>query len=182
MLSRTQALALLALLSGARALSAQETSGPPAELSQLSSFVGNWQCTGQLFPRESRKGHATEAAGHASKAVDGRWIQFSYEERKTAANPTPYHVTGYMGYDASKKQFVQTIVDNYGTYGPSFSQGWKGDTMMFEGTSEANGKPILGRDYFVRKGQHAFVHFSEAQAADGKWLKPDEETCNLGTQ
>jgi hypothetical protein len=179
--SRTQAIAVLALLSGARALSAQEPSGPPAELSQLSSFVGNWQCTGRDFPRDSRPGHATAAVGHASKAADGHWIQFSYDERKTDANPTPYHIAGYMGYDTGKKKFVQTTVDNYGDYGPSFSDGWKGDTITFEGTTDVNGKSIVGRDYFVKKGQHAFVHFSEGRAADGKWFKPDEETCKLGT-
>jgi hypothetical protein len=179
--SRTHAIALLALLSGARALSAQDRSGPPAELSQLSSFVGNWQCTGQTFARDSRPGHATAAVGHASNVVDGRWIQFSYEERKTGANPTPYRIAGYMGYDASKKKFVQTTVDDYGDYGPSFSEGWKGDTMTFEGTTDVDGKSIVGRDHFVRKGSRAFEHFSEVQSPDGKWFKPDEETCKLGT-
>ena len=178
---RTQAVALLVLSCATRALSAQEASGPPAELSQLSSFVGSWQCTGQILARGSKPGHVTTAAGHAMKAAAGHWIQFSYEELKTSANPTPYSIAGYMGYDASKKQFVQTTVDNYGSYGPSFSDGWKGDTIIFEGsTNDADGKSMLVRDHFVRK-DHAFVHFSESQGPDKKWVQPDEETCHLGS-
>jgi hypothetical protein len=179
--SRTQAILLLALACATPPLFAQDTSGPPTELSQLSVFVGDWQCTGQIFARGSRPGHATAAVGHATKAVGGHWIQFAYEERKTAANRTPYSVAGYMGYDASKKQFVQTTVDNTGSYSPGFSDGWKGDTITFEGsTSASDGKSRLVRDHFVRK-DHAFVHFSEGQGPDGKWFKPDEETCHVGT-
>ena len=114
------------------------------------------------------------------KAVAGHWIQFGYEERKTTANPTPYSIAGYLGYDGSKKQFVQTTVDNYGSYGPSFSDGWKSDTMTFEGSSTgADGKSMAVRDYFVRKGSSGFVHFSEGRHG---WFKPDEETCRLATR
>jgi Protein of unknown function (DUF1579) len=173
---------LLVISCATRALSAQEDPGSPAELSQLSAFVGDWQCTGQVFARGSRPGHATAAAGHAANAIDGHWLQFAYAERKTSANPTPYHVAGYMGYDASRKQFVQTTVDNYGHYGPSYGDGWKGDTLTFEGTDTLDGRSRLVRDQFVRKGRHAFVHFSEAQGPDGGWLKPDQETCKLGTR
>lgn len=178
--SRTQAIVLLALFCATRALSAQESYVPPAELGQLSTFVGSWQCTGQIFARASHPGHATTAVGHGMKALGGHWIQFSYEERKTSANPTPYSIAGYMGYDASQKKFVQTPVDNYGSYGPSFSDGWKSDTMRFDGSSTGpDGKSMAVRDYFVRKGRNTFVHFSEGQAADGKWFQPDEETCHL---
>lgn len=117
------------------------------------------------------------------KALGGHWIQFAYEERKTSANATPYSIAGYMGYDGSRKKFVQSIVDNYGAYGPSFSDGWKSDTIIFEGAStDAGGKSMPVRDYFVRKGPGAFVHFSEGRAADGKWFKPDQETCHLSAR
>jgi len=183
MRTRTQVIAVLALSCATGPLSAQEASKPPAELSQLSSFVGDWQCTGQILARNSRPGHATAAVGHGTKGLDGHWIQFAYEERKTAANPTPYRIAGYMGYDASKKKFVQTIVDNSGFYGPSFSDGWRGDTLTFQGASQtADGKSVAVRDNFVRKGRHAFVHFSEGQGPDGTWFKPDEETCRLATR
>ncbi len=178
---RMEAIVLLAFSCVTQPLFAQETPVPPAELRQLGTFLGTWQCTGRNFAQGSRPEHPTAAVGQATKVVDGHWIQFGYEERKTSANPTPYRIAGYMGYDVSKKKFVQTTVDNYGTYGPSFSDGWKGDTITFEGTSTADGKSTPVRDHFVRKGQHAFVHFSEGQGPDGKWFQPDEETCQLGS-
>ena len=99
------------------------------------------------------------------KAVAGHWIQFAYEERKTTANPTPYSIAGYMGYDGSKKQFVQTTVDNYGSYGPSFSDGWKSDTMTFEGSStDADGKSMAVRDHFVRKSSTPSCISAKARA------------------
>jgi hypothetical protein len=179
--SRTQTALLLALAFSTPPLLAQGTAGPPAEVSQLSTFVGDWQCTGQILAKGSRPAHATAAEGHGMNALGGHWMEFSYKEKKTSANPTPYNVAGYMGYDAMKKQYVQTIVDNYGSYGPSFSDGWKNDTLTFEGsTNTSDGKAMLMRDHFVRKGGNGFVHFTEGQGPDGKWSKPDEETCHLG--
>lgn len=180
---RTHAMLLLAFVCATQALSAQETPKAPAELGQLSSFLGTWQCNGQIFARDSRPRHATAAVGHATTAVGGHWMQFAYEERQTTANPAPYSVAGYMGYDASTKRLVQTIVDNYGNYSPAFSDGWNGDTLLFEGsTRAADGKRMLVRDYFVRKGNNDFVHFSESQAPGDQWLKPDEETCHVETR
>ena len=180
---RTCTLVALAL-SCVPALAAQSgPPTPPAELSQLSTFVGNWQCTGQIYARDSHPGHATAATGRGMKAAGGHWIQFAYEEHKTSANSAPYSIAGFFGYDGSKKQFVQTVVDNYGSYGPSYSDGWKSDTMMFAGSSPAgDGKSVPVRDYFVRKGRDGFVHFSEGQGPDGKWRKPDEETCRLAAR
>ena len=102
---RIQTIVLLVLSCAARALSAQESRGT-GRAEPAPTFVGSWQCTGQIFARDSRPGHATAAVGHATKAVHGHWIQFAYEERKTTANPTPYGIAGYMGYDGSKKKFA----------------------------------------------------------------------------
>ena len=108
-------------------------------------------------------------------------MQFAYEESKTSADPTPYRISGYMGYDGGKKQFVQTIVDNFGNYAESFSDGWKGDTLTFETARATNGKSAAVRDNFVRKGGNVFVHFSQASHdAGGTWGKMDEETCRTG--
>jgi hypothetical protein len=169
---RPRTVVLLALLFAPRALPAQGTPKPPAELSQLSTFLGSWQCTGQIFARDSRPGHGTTAAGHGMKALGGQWVQFAYQERKTSVNPTPYSVAGYMGYDASKKKFVQTVVDNYGSYGPSFSDGWKSDTITFDGsTTNAEGKSMAVRDYFVRKGRRTSMP-SAAVSVIGPWFWP----------
>ncbi len=175
----TQSALLIALVCATPTLFAQETSKPSAQIDQLAIFEGSFgDCSGQLLASPvTPPPHATIGKIHGEKSVDGRWIRFSYAEQKTTANATPYHIEGYDGYDASKKQFVSTTVDNVGNYGISYSSGWNGDAMTFEGTSEWKNKIVVGRDVFTRKGDRELTHTGFMQGDDKQWIKTDEETC-----
>ena len=170
---------LVALVCVAPPLLAQQPSSPPAELEQLSLFVGTWKCSGQMLGDGSHPAHPTSGAGRGARAVGDSWVRFAYDEAG-GSGATPYSVAGFFGYDAGRKQFVQTIVDNYGGYLPSFSEGWRGDTLTFEGKIDAPGQnPTVVRDTFVRKGPHAFLHFTQIRTSDGTWIKPGEEDCRV---
>lgn len=166
-------------------LAGKETAAPapaaapamPAELAQLDYFIGTWHCTGKTLASPMSAEHATAATVHAAKAIGGRWIQVTYDEAKTAANPMPYHAGIYMGYDAGKKQFVSGCVDNMGGYCTQSSAGWNGDVMVMEGTGNSDGKQFGSRDTFTRKGAGELMHNSEMQGDDKAWTKLDEETC-----
>jgi hypothetical protein len=148
---------------------------PPAELSQLDFFAGTWHCTGKAFASPMGPEHATTATVHASRQVGGRWLQISYDENKTAANPAPFHAGIYMGYDDTKKKFVEGCVDVFGGYCTQTGSGWNGDTMVFEGT-DSNQAGV--RDTFVKKGAGELTHGGEMQGADKAWVKTDQETCH----
>jgi hypothetical protein len=150
---------------------------PPAELSQLAFFEGNWTCSGTTYANPMGPEHATTAKVKGSKAVGGAWVHVTYDEDKTAANPNPYHAGVYFGYDAAKKTFVQFCADSYGAYCNATSAGWNGDALVFEGTSMMDGKPAPARDNFARKGANELTHSSEMQGDDKKWVKIDEEHC-----
>jgi hypothetical protein len=150
----------------------------PSELAQLAFFEGTWSCTGTAFASPMGPEHATAATVHGNKAVGDMWIHISYDEKKTAANPTPYHVGVYMGFDAGKKSFVEGCVDNFGGYCTQNSPGWNGDTMIFEGEGNGDGKKFGVRDTFVKKGANGLTHSGEMQGDDKKWTKTDEETCH----
>jgi hypothetical protein len=154
--------------------------GPPAELDKLDYFAGTWHCTGKAFANPMGPEHATTATVHADREVGGRWLHARYDEDKTAANPTPYHVGVYMGYDAGKKQFVQGCVDVFGGYCTQTSSGWSGDELVFEGavSGSPDGKPAVGRDSFTNKGADHFVHTGAMQGADKSWVKTDQESCH----
>ena len=141
---------------------------PPAELSQLAFFEGNWTCTGTTYANPMGPEHATVAKVKGTKAVGGAWVHVAYDEEKTAANPTPYHAGVFFGYDAAKKTFVQLCADSFGSYCTQTSSGWKNDEMVFEGNSTMDGNAVPARDHFTRKGANELVHSSEMQGEDKK--------------
>jgi len=149
----------------------------PAELATLDFFVGTWNCTGKAFASPMGPEHETAATVHATKSVGDRWIHINYDENKTKANATPYHVGVYMGYDAGAKKFVQGCVDNMGGYCTQSSAGWNGDTITFEGTAKGSGADMGVRDTFIKKGAKELVHAGEMQGADKQWAQTDKETC-----
>jgi hypothetical protein len=152
----------------------------PAELAQLDFFVGTWQCSGKTFANPMGPAHATTASVHAARTVGGRWLHLTYDENKTAANPTPYHAGVYMGYDGAQKKFVQYCLDVAGGHCTQSSAGWNGDSLVFEGTSRGDGGESGARDTFTKKGSNEVTHTGEMQGADQKWMKLDEETCHKG--
>ncbi len=150
----------------------------PSELAQLDFFQGTWSCTGKTFANPMGPEHPTTATVHGAKAVGDMWLHISYDENKTAANPTPYHVGVYMGYDSGGKKFVEGCVDNFGGYCTQSSSGWTGDTMVFEGTADGTGPTFNVRDTFVKKGVSELTHSGEMQGENKQWSKTDEESCH----
>ena len=172
------------LLLSAMPLMAKDAAAPaaapaaPPELAQLAIFHGTWSCTGKAFASPMGPEHATEATVHGTNAVGDRWVHVAYEEKKTAANPMPFHAGIYMGFDSGKKKFVEGCFDGMGGYCTQTSSGWDGDTMVFEGTASGGEKSSGARDTFVKKGANELTHTGSMQGDDKQWVKTDEETCH----
>jgi hypothetical protein len=109
---------------------------------------------------------------HATRAVGDLWIHVTYDENKSAENPSPVHAGVYMGYDAALKKFVQGCVDSFGGYCTQSSPGWNGDTLAFDGTANGTGKAETVRDTFVKKGANELTHTGEMGGS-----QVDTETC-----
>lgn len=172
--------AFITAVCASSSLLAGEVPKPAANLDELSLFEGDRDCAGTVFASPTGTDHETTGIVHGVKTAGGHWLYFTYDGTTTAAQSQAYHFAAFMGFDAARKVFVQIGVDNSGYgYQISTSAGWSGNTMTFEGSEDVNGKPVLQRDNYIRKGSDELIHAGETQNTDGKWVKTDEETCKL---
>jgi len=105
-------------------LASAQQPGAASPSGQLDRFVGDGTCTGNVMAMDKQPGHATVGKFHGEKILDGHWVVIHYDEDKTAANPKPFSVVQYIGYDKAKKQFVAVAFDNSGApYSMGTSQG-----------------------------------------------------------
>jgi len=165
------------LLAKEAAKAAPAPAAVPPEQAQLDYFVGQWHCNGTAFASPMGPEHKTTAMLRASKAVGDRWLHITYDEDKSAQNPTPYHAGLYLGYDAGKKTIVSNCYDVMGGHCSESGTGWNGDALVLEGTAEGDGNTTPVRETLTRKGPNELVHSGEMQGPDKKWAKVDEETC-----
>jgi hypothetical protein len=170
----------VALLCAAASLSleqaaAQDSSSSP--MAQLDGFVGDGACTGNTMAMGKTPGHATTARYHGERTLDGHWIVIRYDEDQAAANPKPFRVVQYFGYDPAKKRYVSMLIDNADPgYATSTSPGWKDGSIAFNET--ADGK-VSFRDAFTSKKSGMNSHTGWMKDKHGKWVKTDEEHCKL---
>lgn len=167
------ALACAAPLLGHGLAVAQDTM--PAQLDQLSGFVGDGACTGSLM---MKPGHSTTGKFHGEKMLGDHWVAIRYDEDATPSNSRPYHVAQYFSYDAKGGHFVDVLLDNSGEiYSTGISSGWQGDAMTFENTDLTTGSHPLFRDVFTRRGAVVISHTGYERDKSGKWIETDEEVC-----
>lgn len=149
--------------------------GMSSQLDQLSSFVGDGTCSGNLLVKP---GHQTSAKVHGEKTLGDHWIVVHYDEDATAANSSPYHAAQYFRYDTTAGHFVDVLLDSSGgSYATGTSSGWQGNVITFENTVWAQGKHYIFRDAFARRGTNLFSHTGYQRDQNGKWVKTDEEMC-----
>ena len=156
-----------------------QTTGAPSPLDQLDDFVGDGICTGHVMAMGSKPGHDTTGKYHGEKILGGHWIVMHYDQDQSASAPEPYHVVQYLGYDAANQRFVGVVLDNSGSgYATGTSPGLKGDTLTFDNTGSAHGKPASYRDVFTRDSRNGMTgHTGMMRDKHGSWVKTDEETC-----
>ena len=147
-----------------------------AQLDQLSGFVGEGTCTGNLLAAKSP--HPTSARYHAEKTLGDHWIMLRYDEAASSSNSRPYHVAQFFGYDPKAGHFVDVLLDNSGeSYGAGTSSGWQGDVITFENSVLSSKSHHLFRDVFTRQGAKVVSHTGYERDKSGKWVKTDHEIC-----
>lgn len=143
--------------------------------SHIATFVGNAICAGT--PKGS--GPADTGRYHAEKALDGHWVVVHYRQDRSAANPNPFEVVQYFGYDPVKKRYLTVMVGNgAGVHGVGFSSGWKGNSITFDDVEWSRGKSHPSRETFTTGGSGLSGYTAWSRDTQGKWIKAYEETCH----
>jgi len=148
----------------------------PDMLRQLDPLVGKWQCKGVAYTTPWFPEHPTAATVSQEWILGGKWLAFTYAEKKTAENPMPFTATGYFGYDPETKMLVVGGVDSGGGFSSGMSKGWMGDVLVFEGPWHMGAMTSKARDTFTKKGTAEVTHLGEVEY-EGKWVKLGQETC-----
>ena len=161
-------------------LAEDKAAGPPKpapEMSQLAYFAGTWNCSGKTFATPIGPEHATDGVASGQMTLGGFRLVIHYDEKKTDANPMPFHVLQVIGWDAGRKLFDSACFDGFGGSCMQTSPGWKGDALVFEGTAIMGGQKMGARDTFTKVSATELKHKGEMQGEGGKWMTGDEETC-----
>ncbi|HTQ80589.1 MAG TPA: DUF1579 family protein [Thermoanaerobaculia bacterium] len=149
---------------------------PPAELSQLAYFAGNWSCKGQVEATPFGPQHPTQSKVSIRKEYGGFWNVGTYKEAKSATNPSPMSFEFIMGYDSAAKAFTMDGFDTFGSRSHQKASGWQDNKIVFDGESVGNGTTTPARDTFTKKSASTLEHLGEIQV-NGNWTKIDQETC-----
>ena len=172
------ALGIVLVLAATAAMANQhdEKKMAPDMLRQLDPLIGKWQCKGTAYQTPWFPEHPTAAEVSQEWILDGKWLAFTYAEKKTEQNPMPFTATGFFGYDPEMKMLMFTGVDSGGGYSSGMGKGWMGDVLMFEGPWHMGAMTTTARDTFTKKGANEIMHLGEVEW-EGKWVKLGQETC-----
>ena len=149
---------------------------PPAELKQLQPFEGKWSCKGMVFAGDWGPEHPVRFTMEGRWNLGGYWLRTDDIEEKTPKSPYPLRGIGQWGYDADMKKFVEMWTDNFGTYEVAHSDGWNGDTMVFQGPAHGGGQNGTARDTFTKKGKNQIDHVYDLEVG-GTWKKVESDSC-----
>jgi hypothetical protein len=165
----------LTILTFTAAIALADHHQPASPLRQLDFMAGAWKCSGDVFATPMGPGRKSVGTADIKWGHDGRWLSFTYAEKKTEVAPMPVTFSGFIGYDAEIKQYVLGGVDSFGGYSTAGSNGVSDDAIVFVGPWHMGTMTANGRDTFTKSGRE-LVHSGEVEM-DGKWVKYAQETC-----
>jgi len=148
----------------------------PSKLRELDYLGGDWQCKGTAFAFGDQPKHAVVAIVKGTWILNGMWLDMHYNETKTTANPHPFDVRGFFGYDPEKKKLVLGSLENDGGYSTESSSGWEGDSIVFTGPNHMGGMTANGKDTWTKISKTKLTYSFEIEDK-GAWTKLIEETC-----
>lgn len=146
------AISLFAILLGAPAIKAQ-TANP---MDALQFYVGRWSCL-------ERKGADAPWSSTFTFAMESNLMRQWIARPQQGTMKAPYVVNSTFAYDAARHRYVQTEMDNDGTWYVSTAEPWQGVTIHWVDLASST---KLSRWQMARVDNATFTVESFAQVGD----------------
>jgi len=121
---------------------------PTTGMGAMQYYVGNWACLAGPIGAPTVKATATFVS---ESGVLRQWVFVPVMGKMKG----PYAIAFSVTYDASKRRYVQTLLDNSAEWGVSVAKPWSGNTEQWTDIATSDGK--LGHTQVVRSGKDAFI-------------------------
>lgn len=111
----------------------------PAVATAYADMIGSWKCDGKM----TMGGQEMPMKNTAKFAwdMDNFWVVGHFDSAKVKGMPQ-FKGVAYYGYDAAKKTYISTAIDNMGGWAISTSPGRQGDTQVWTGKTNMMGKEL----------------------------------------
>lgn len=166
-------LSLSMLIGGSAVALAQGAPAPSKEVEALKKDVGTWVAKMTMWMPDAPE--PVKAEGIETNRMMGAWLVSDFKGNIFGQQ---FEGRGQFGYDAKKKKYVGTWIDNMepfmSTMEGSWDEGSQTMTYMSQGTNSQTGEPTKGKTVVVYKkdGSHVMTMYMESEP--GKFTKSME--------
>src|SRR5215472_9210208 len=123
-------------------------------------LVGNWSC--ETARGDKPAGHED---AHYAFGLDGRWLKLDYTLHPPGR--TAIHTEAYETFDQTEHQWTYVSMRSDGTWGVSYSTGWKNGSKVYTPASDT---PQTFEELIATKvTADEFTEDQRRPASDGSW-------------
>jgi hypothetical protein len=150
---------------------------PKPEAALTAAFqpdVGTWSCSGKMNMGD--KELPTKSQFIMRSELGGFLYAGEFEVAKSAEMPQGMKGHIHWAWDPASKKLVEFGVDSFGNVFRGTSEGFQGDTAVWNEEGTYEGKPVKSRTTVKRNGAKEMTVTSEIDK-DGTWAKMGEDHC-----
>ena len=135
--------------------------------------MGTWACAGKM--KFGDKEFATKSQFVMRAELGGFLYAGEYQVAKSAAMPAGMKGHIHWAWDPVSKKLIEFGVDSFGNIFRGTSDGFQGDTAVWNEEGTFDGKPAKTRTTVKRSGKELTV--TSELDKDGAWVSMGQDHC-----
>src|SRR5262245_21978600 len=142
---------------------------PPAELTQVSWMLGEWDIETNVAPTTTASERIDRGTSIVTTALGGTWLQF------TDTYPQGSQDLSFLTYNIVTRRWISVTVDSTGNNVAASSPKWEGNRLpLLARDVEVLGLKVTLRQTILKRSDDEFVLLNEELLPDGTWHQVDE--------